>query len=345
MRRLIAFIVTQVVKNYYYLKFSALFLLGRALKGKKFLAIKERSKPKCLEGWDSRYVQLQNVRLHYVQTGSDDKPLMLFIHGYPEFWYAWRFQLNEFKDRYRCVAIDQRGFNLSDKPEETKSYTMDELVGDVRGVITELGYEKAIVVAHDWGGLVAWEFAERYPEMVEKLICCNIPRPGAFAKSIWGSWSQFRKSWYIFFYQNQTLPEILTAAGDMMIFSRFFRDKTGGIQNRGNFTDEDLEAWKYSYSYNGASFKYPLNYYRNIFSHVHVYRKDLILDMPVLIIWGTADAALDYATAEDSLKNLRNGIMKPIPGASHFVQQDEPELVNQYISEFLTNTPAFNFKL
>lgn len=95
----------------------------------------------------------------------------------------------------RCVAIDQRGYNLSDKPKHVDNYSIDELTGDIRDVIEGLGYDKAIVVAHDWGGLVAWQFAEQYPEMVDKLICCNIPRPGSFRKRIYTSWSQFRKSW------------------------------------------------------------------------------------------------------------------------------------------------------
>uniref|UniRef100_A0A8R1E3P2 AB hydrolase-1 domain-containing protein n=1 Tax=Caenorhabditis japonica TaxID=281687 RepID=A0A8R1E3P2_CAEJA len=261
---------------------------------------------------------------------------MLFLHGYPEFWYSWRFQLNEFQDRFRCVAIDQRGYNLSDKPKPTESYTMDELVGDVRDVIQSLGYQTAIVVAHDWGGLVAWEFAERYPEMVEKLICCNIPRPGAFANKLWGTWSQFKKSWYIFFYQNTILPELFCAAGDMIALDRVFRQEPMGIRNKQNFTDEDLEAWKYTLSHNGASFKYPINYYRSIFTHIHPGRQDLVLEMPVLIIWGTGDTALDYEAAEESLNTLRNGVIKRIAGASHWVQQDEPDLVNQYITEFLS---------
>ncbi|CAI2349758.1 unnamed protein product [Caenorhabditis sp. 36 PRJEB53466] len=327
-------VVVRLLQFFYYLKFSALLLLGFALRGKRLFWKVHREKPECLEGWNSRYIKLKKVRLHYVQTGSDDKPLMLFIHGYPEFWYSWRFQLKEFADRYRCVAIDQRGYNLSDKPKLVENYSIDELTGDVRDVIEELGYEKAIVVAHDWGGLVAWEFAARFPEMVEKLICCNIPRPGAFAKRLSGSWSQFRKSWYIFFYQNEKIPELLCVADDMKMLEMCFRAKPMGIRNSQNFTDEDLEAWKYSFSMNGASFKYPINYYRNIFTNLKP-KRDPILEMPTLIIWGTGDGALDVEAAEESCKTLRNATFKTIPGASHWVQQDEPELVNSYITDFL----------
>lgn len=327
-------LVFYIVQLYYFLKFSTLLLVGFAFKGHALFEKKHREKPAVLEGWNENYVKCKNVRLHYVQTGSDDKPLMLFIHGYPEFWYSWRFQLKEFEDRYRCVAIDQRGYNLSDKPKPVESYAVDELVGDVRDVIEELGYKKAIVVAHDWGGLVAWKFAEAYPEMVEKLICCNIPRPGSFRRRIMSSWSQFRKSWYMFFYQNARIPELLCAADDMKMLELAFRNKEMGIRNWKNFTDDDLEAWKYSFSMNGASFKYPINYYRNIFSNVSK-KDDAVLEMPTLIIWGTGDGALDIEAAEHSLTTLRNGTMKKIAGASHWVQQDEPEIVNQYITEFL----------
>lgn len=330
-------IVFRLLQFYYFIKFSSLLLLGFALKGRALFVKKHREKPKVLDGWDSRYIKLKKVRLHYVQTGSDDKPLMLFIHGYPEFWYSWRFQLKEFADRYRCVAVDQRGYNLSDKPRPIESYAVDELVGDVRDVIEALGYKKAIVVAHDWGGLVAWKFAESYPEMVDKLICCNIPRPGAFRKRLQNSWSQFRKSWYMFFYQNARIPELLSTADDMNILDLCFRGKEMGIRNRHNFTDDDLEAWKYSFSMNGASFKYPINYYRNIFNNKSS-AKDLVLEMPTLILWGTADGALDIEAAEDSLSTLRRGTMKKISGASHWVQQDEPDKVNQYITEFLNET-------
>lgn len=327
-------IVFSLLQFYYFLKFSALLLLGFAIKGRALFEKKHREKPKVLEGWDSKYIKLKKVRLHYVQTGTDDKPLMLFIHGYPEFWYSWRFQLKEFSDEYRCVAIDQRGYNLSDKPKPVESYAVSELVGDVRDVIEALGYKKATVVAHDWGGLVAWSFAEAYPEMVEKLICCNIPRPGAFRKRLMTSWSQFRKSWYMFFFQNERIPELLSTADDMKMLEGAFRGEMG-IRNRQNFTDEDLESWKYAFSMNGASFKYPINYYRNIFRNSSGPRKDLVLEMPTLIIWGTGDGALDVEAAEDSLNTLRNGSMKKIPGASHWVQQDEPEKVNEYIREFL----------
>ncbi|KAF1763663.1 hypothetical protein GCK72_011930 [Caenorhabditis remanei] len=328
-------LVFSLLKYYYCIKFTALLFIGFLIKGRGLFEKKHREKPSVLEGWDSRYIKLKKVRLHYVQTGSDDKPLMLFIHGYPEFWYSWRFQLKEFANRYRCVAIDQRGYNLSDKPKPVESYAADELVGDVRDVIEGLGYKKAVVVAHDWGGLVAWKFAEAYPEMVDKLICCNIPRPGAFRRRLQSSWSQFRKSWYMFFFQNKRIPELLSTADDMKMLEGAFRGEMG-IRNKKNFTDDDLEAWKYSFSMNGASFKYPINYYRNIFNNSSGSSKDIVLEMPTLIIWGTADGALDIEAAEDSLKTLRNGTMKKVLGASHWVQQDEPEQVNQHISEFLS---------
>ncbi|CAB3402880.1 unnamed protein product [Caenorhabditis bovis] len=278
---------------------------------------------------------MKDIRLHFVQTGSDDKPLLLFIHGYPEFWYSWRFQLEEFKNDYRCVALDQRGYNLSDKPPLIEHYNIRELINDIKNVIEELGYKSAAIAAHDWGGIVAWQFAEFYPEMVEKLICMNIPRPITLMNHLRNSYKQFKMSWYFFLYQTPRIPEILCFAEDMKIFEDCFRSKEMGIRNREYFTDEDLEAWKYTFSNNGASFKYPINYYRNMFDPTMLNGKEEILKMPVLIIWGTEDGALGKELAHLSLKNLENGKVEYIEGASHWVQQDAPLTVNKLMREFL----------
>ncbi|CAB3404959.1 unnamed protein product [Caenorhabditis bovis] len=327
---------TIVVYQLYFTVFAVIaIILGILTKGTRYFAQKKREKPKCLEGWDSRFIQLKNIRLHYVQTGSDDKPLMLFVHGYPEFWYSWRFQLKEFQHDYRCIAIDQRGFNLSDKPPRIEDYNPRELTNDIKNFIEALGYKSAIIVGHDWGGAIAWLFAEYYPEMVEKLICLNITRPATLVNHFRNSYEQFKKSWYFFFYQTPKLPEILSNAEDMKLLEFFFRSKEMGIRNQENFTDEDLEAWKYAYSNNGASFEYPINYYRNAFDPIWLYGEEDILNMPVLVIWGTDDAALGKELAGLSLKKLTNGRAEYVPGASHWVQQDAPEVVNKLMREFL----------
>ncbi|CAI5445815.1 unnamed protein product [Caenorhabditis angaria] len=326
--------VVNIIRLYYTLYCIFLLILGFSFKGWKSFQRFIRKKPKCLEGWNSGYLKLKEVRLHYVQTGSDDKPLLLFIHGFPEFWYSWRFQLEEFKNEYRCVAIDQRGYNLSDKPEGKEFYTIDHLVNDVKESIELLGYSSAIIVSHDWGGCVGWKFAEKYPEMCEKLVFMNIPRPNVLLNYIQSNWIQFRKSWYMFFYQTEKFPEMAWTFDDMNNLKLCFRSNQMGLRNKKNFTDEDLEAWKYVFSSNGASFKYPINYYRNLFSDVKAFDKEISLEMPILIIWGDNDGALESNMAKISLKNLKNGRLEFIAGASHWVQQDEPEKCNNLMREF-----------
>jgi pimeloyl-ACP methyl ester carboxylesterase len=127
-----------------------------------------------LEGtWTSKYIITNGVKLHYVTQG--DGPLMLMLHGFPEFWYSWRHQIPEFAQDYQVVALDLRGYNNSEKPTETSAYTIAELIKDVAGVIHGLGYETCVLVGHDWGGAIAWSFAYEHPDMVEKLIVMNIP--------------------------------------------------------------------------------------------------------------------------------------------------------------------------
>ncbi|CAD6190383.1 unnamed protein product [Caenorhabditis auriculariae] len=285
----------------YTLIVATVMIFLRLKHGPKLLETKKRTTPpKCLEGWNSRYLKLKNVRLHYVQTGEDSKPLMLMIHGFPEFWYSWRFQLREFQDDYRCVAIDQRGYNLSDKPMGVEFYTAELLVNDVKEVIEALGYEKAVVVGHDWGALVAWKLAISYPELVDRLVILNAPHPTAFMKVISTNFKQFRNSWYLFFFQTRILPEMCCTTFDYkkLMLSLFLCTTTG------------------------------------TFSTANLQRLPPVKPR-TLIIWGTGDTALVPECAKNSLKYCEDGEVKYVEGASHWVQQDEPKIVNRHIREFL----------
>jgi epoxide hydrolase 4 len=148
-----------------------------------------------LEGpWKHAYIVSNGVKLHYVTQGEG--PLLLFLHGFPEFWYSWRHQIPEFAKDYHVVALDLRGYNNSDKPHDPGSYTLEELVLDIEGVVQGLGYERCFLVGHDWGGAVAWGFAYTYPEMVEKLAILNMPHPAKFFEGIRQP-QQMLRSWYI----------------------------------------------------------------------------------------------------------------------------------------------------
>ncbi|CAI4226785.1 unnamed protein product [Auanema sp. JU1783] len=287
-------------------------------------------KPKCLEGWCSHFIQLEGVTLHYVQSGQNEKPLLLMIHGFPEFWYSWRYQLKEFQRDYRCVAIDMRGYNLSEKPIGVENYCLDILANDIQLVIRKLGYQRAIVMAHDWGAIVAWQTAMMFPEVIEKLVICNVPHPKAYEISF----KQLLKSWYIFMFQSPYIPEWSVANRDFRMLNAMFRGRKGGLKNRQNFTEEDLQAWRYVFSQEGALTP-PINFYRALFSAPSKFRTSELIQPPVLIVWGTGDPFLTKESAKKSVQFCRSAQLYLLEGISHWVQQDEPQKVNARIRKFL----------
>lgn len=167
--------------------------------------------------WQHEYIDTNGIKLHYVTQGSGE--LILMLHGFPEFWYSWRHQIPELAQNYKVVALDLRGYNDSDKPKERSAYVMDEFIKDVEGVIKGLGYDRAILVGHDWGGAIAWNFAYSRPQMVERLIVINLPHPAKMAEGL-RSPQQLVRSSYMFFFQLPEVPEALIQAGDYQLLER-----------------------------------------------------------------------------------------------------------------------------
>ena len=257
---------------------------------------------------------------------------MLMLHGFPEFWYSWRHQIEEFAADYHVVAIDLRGYNDSDKPESQSAYKMSELIEDVRGVITDLGYEDCILVAHDWGGAIAWNFAYAYPNMIEKLIVMNIPHPAKFAEGL-KTPQQLQKSWYIFAFQLPWLPELLFQANDYQAIKEAF---TGMAIDKTAFSPADLQAYRDAAAKPGA-LTAMINYYRGIFGSLFDRPQEWgILDIPTLTIWGEADTAFGKELTYGTDAYVRDWQIKYIPNCSHWVQQEQPALVNTYMREFLS---------
>ncbi|KAG8280257.1 Epoxide hydrolase 4 [Homalodisca vitripennis] len=202
--------------------------------------------PACLNDpslGNHAYVQLKHVKLHYVENGDKSKPLMLFLHGFPEFWYSWRHQLKEFSKDYWVVAVDMRGYGDSEKPEGIRFYRLKYLVEDVKNLIEALGREQCTLVAHDWGGMVAWYFLMIYPKWVDTYIIMNAPHPVVFRKMMIKRFSQFRKSWYIFFFQLPYLPEMYMRIKDMSKINKLFTSK----KSPSPYTAEDIEAYKFTF--------------------------------------------------------------------------------------------------
>lgn len=278
--------------------------------------------------WQHEYITTNEVKLHYVTQGEG--PLMLMLHGFPEFWYSWRHQIPEFAQNFQVVALDLRGYNDSDKPKEQSAYVMDEFIKDVEGVIKGLGYDKCILVGHDWGGAIAWSFAYAHPEMVERLIILNLPHPTKFAQGL-RTFQQLLRSWYIFLFQLPWLPEFMLQSSDYQAIENIFQ---GTAVNKNAFTLTDFDAYKNAAAKRGAVTA-MLNYYRNIFQQPFMTKNWGILTVPTLMIWGENDTALGKELTYDTAAYVNNFQIKYIPHCGHWVQQEKPDLVNQYMREFL----------
>lgn len=290
--------------------------------------------PKCLTNPDFKhsFVQLPGIRLHYVEKGDNSKPLMLFVHGFPEFWYSWRNQLEEFSKDYWVVAFDMRGYGDSEKPVGKENYVMKLLVGDIVNLVKELGREKFTIVAHDWGAAVAWNFISSHSHMLDKYVIINLPHPQVYVQFVRNSWKQFLKSWYVFFFQMPCIPELILRGNDLAVFNSL----TKGCKDPSIVTEEDIEAFKFTFGKPGA-FTPPINYYRSsLFTKPRKEPgKKLQVKVPGILIFGKNDLYLDFRMVESTKEYVENLETQIIEDANHFVQQTAPKDVNTIMRKFL----------
>ncbi|GER88030.1 epoxide hydrolase [Dictyobacter vulcani] len=283
------------------------------------------------ETWQHKDMMTNAIRMHYVSEGTG--PLIVLLHGFPEYWYSWRFQIPFLANLgYTVVAPDLRGYNDSDKPH--RGYDIPTLLRDIVGLIKGLGYEKAIIVGHDWGGVLAWNFAIDYPEMTERLIVLNAPHPGAFQREL-RTIKQLRKSWYVFAFQIPWLPEFILGRHNAAAIGRLIEQSAA---RKEAFPPEVLAHYQEAMSKPHA-LTASINYYRTIFNRPASFLKDQtnkVITCPTLLIWGEQDIALDSALTEGLDQWITNLQIKRIPDSGHWVQQEKPELVNQFLSTFLT---------
>jgi epoxide hydrolase 4 len=272
------------------------------------------------------FAEVGDVQLHYVEAG--DGPLVLLLHGFPEFWYGWRQQIAPLVEAgFRVVAPDLRGYNLSSKPDGFADYTADKMATDVRGLIRELGAESAMVVGHDWGGSVAWSLAMNHPEVVDRLAILNAAHPRKLNEGLRNP-RQLLRSWYFFYFQSPKLPERRARRMHWRFFKRFLRDA------RPSYTAEELDRYVEAWSQPGAA-KAIIDYYR---AAVRLGSKQEIrpVSAPTLVIWGQRDRYLGPKLAEPHAEDVPNlDRVERLPDASHWVHHDEAERVNELLVDFL----------
>jgi pimeloyl-ACP methyl ester carboxylesterase len=271
----------------------------------------------------------RHVRLHVASLGEGavSRPPVVLLHGFPEHWWSWRFQMPALADAgFAVYAPDQRGYADSDKPRGVSAYHVDRLVEDVAGLVRSLGVERVHLVGHDWGGVVAWHVAARRPELVERLVVMNAPHPNLFAREL-RTLEQLRKSWYIFAFQLPWFPESRLVRRSTL--ERTFR---GWSRRREHFGDAVIDRYVDAVATPGAPTA-MVHWYRALLRRpvLHIPR----IEAETLLVWGMDDRALGPRLTEGLEAHVPRLRIARIAEASHWVQQDAPEKVNELLLAFL----------
>ena len=283
-----------------------------------------------IETWQHRNIITNGIRMHYVLAGEESNgPLIVLLHGFPEFWYSWRHQILFLAELgYTVIAPDLRGYNDTDKPRT--GYDVPMLLRDIEGLIKGLGQEKAIIVGHDWGGVLAWAFAMRYPQMTQRLIVLNAPHPWAFQREL-RTLKQIRKSWYVYFFQLPGLPEAILGANHAQTIGKVIYETA---MQKSAFPPDVLLQYRVAMSKPGA-LTASLNYYRQIARRGYGIKQGTIIQAPTLLIWGTQDTALDTALTYGLESWVPKIQVRRIATSGHWVQQEQPDEVNNLMQRFL----------
>lgn len=297
------------------------------------------------------HASINGISLHYAESGSGDN-LVILLHGFPEFWYSWRHQLTALGNKYRVVAPDMRGYNLSDKPARVSDYRIEVLVEDVVDLIKNCGAANAAIVAHDWGAAVAWAVAQKYPERVSKLAVLQVPPATVWRANL--TLRQLLRSWYMFFFQLPWVPEYVIGVNNFVALDWTLKST---VVRKGTFSDADIEFYKEALSWPGA-LTAAINYYRANVKRM-MSRRDASqtrertpdgetntdqsvsgtsgpIRVPTLFIYGEQDFVIIPAT----VRGVGDHIDAPyrelrIADSGHWVQNEAAEEVNAALLEFL----------
>jgi pimeloyl-ACP methyl ester carboxylesterase len=278
---------------------------------------------------ETLFFQNASVHLHAVAAGPRHGPVVLLLHGFPEFWYGWHRQIEPLAAAgFRVIVPDQRGCNLSSKPSAVTAYALTALVSDVIDIADQLGQEKIFLAGHDWGAAVAWSTALLHPQRVAKLVVLNVPHPSVMRKFLSEHPRQILRSWYVFFFQLPRLPEALFSAFNFRLGARSLLRSS----RPGTFSDEDLAQYRAAWSQPGA-LTAMINWYRALF-RTRIKFPDKTVRVPTRILWGERDAFLLTQMAHESLHYCANAELFTFANATHWLQHEEPARVSELLIDF-----------
>ena len=270
-----------------------------------------------------------DIELHAVAAGPTAGPVVILLHGFPEFWYSWHRQIEPLASAgFRVIVPDQRGYNKSSKPRGSASYALPHLVSDVLSIAEQLGAQRFSLAGHDWGAAVAWSVAIHNPQHVGKLAILNVPHPSVMFRYLRKNPRQLRRSWYMLFFQLPWLPE---AAFSAFRFGLGVRSLVRSSRP-GTFSEEDLQSYRAAWSQPGA-LTGMINWYRAAFRHRSGF-SDPTVRVPTKIIWGQRDAFLLFEMAQASLRYCADAELIAFPDATHWVHHEEPARVSQILIDF-----------
>lgn len=282
--------------------------------------------------WEHHFVETNRIRLHYVTQGAGD--LVLLLHGFPEFWYSWRHQIPALSRYFKVVVPDLRGYNDSDKP--LSGYDLDTLAADIRGLIESLGYTRAHIVGHDWGGAIAWHMAQKFPQYLNRLAVLSAAPMQRFMQELVSNMDQLRRSWYIFSFQVPGIPEWLIQQNLAEFVKNLLREQA---IRKGAFTREDAQIYQSALAKPGV-LSAALNYYRQMLSPWNWMRDWMsapsLITVPTLVLWGEEDSLVTPKVTQGLERLIAAPFnLKLIPDCGHWIQQEAPQTVNRELLAFL----------
>ncbi len=282
--------------------------------------------------WEHHFVETNRIRLHYVTQGAGD--LVVLLHGFPEFWYSWRHQIPALSRYFKVVVPDLRGYNDSDKP--ATGYDLDTLAADIQGLIESLGYTRAHIVGHDWGGAIAWHMAQKFPQSLNRMAILSAAPVQRFVQELVSNVDQLRRSWYILGFQVPGIPEWLIQQNLSEFVKNLLREQA---IRKGAFTREDAEIYQSALAKPGV-LSAALNYYRQMLSPLN-WVKDWLdtpnpITTPTLVLWGEEDSLVTPHLTQGLDRLIAAPFnLKFIPHCGHWIQQEAPQTVNRELLAFL----------